>query len=67
MLAGATGCSIQQHCEVYRDAYDTVVCPCPCSTSAPKSTKIHIMWVKSNANSSVMNHIIPLLPNTESS
>ena len=55
MLAGATGYSIQQHCEVYRDAYDTVIYPCPCSASAPKST-IRIMWVKSNANSSVMNH-----------
>lgn len=60
LLAGATGYAIQQHSEVDRDGYNSLIKPCPCF-GTPKST-IHIMWVKSNGQSRLMNHIIPLLP-----
>lgn len=58
LVAGATECSIQQHCESERDGYNTLIIPCPCSK--PKST-INIMWVRATG-STELNHIIPLLP-----
>ena len=63
LLAGATECAIQQHSEEERDGYNSLISPCPC-ISIPKAT-IHIMWVKSNGQSRVMNHIIPLLPDND--
>ncbi len=60
LLAGATGFEIQQHSELKREGYNTLVKPCPCY-GTPNSV-VHIMWVKSNAYSQTMNHIIPLLP-----
>lgn len=59
-LAGAINFRIQQHTEVPRYSYDTILSPCNCSQSI-KGT-VHIMWVKSSTEASSMNHIIPLIP-----
>ena len=59
-LAGAINFRIQQHTEVPRYSYDTILSPCSCSKSV-KGT-VHIMWVKSSREAVSMNHIIPLIP-----
>ena len=50
---------IEQHTELPRDGYNTTIFPCGCTDDIRGI--LHIMWVRTNPESSTLNHIIPLL------
>lgn len=52
-LSGATQYAIQQHCELPRDGYNTLLYPI-----AEAIDTIHIMWVKTDHKSAVLNHLL---------
>ena len=69
LLAGALKRSIQQYCEVKRDAYNILLVPCGCCDDVDMGEPISIMWTTANPSettppaSTNMNHIVALLPN----
>ncbi len=59
-LASALGIYVHQHAEFsYDNFYQLTVEPC---FGSGKEIHCHIMWIRCKAESSMMNHIVPLFP-----
>ena len=59
-MAGALGRPIQQYAEEHRYGYDICLPPCSCQ-EGDNPTALNVLWVKFNADSVQMNHLVPLL------